>query len=125
MPRILHISTASAVIPSKTPSLVASTSPLIRSMDVLGQPCPVFELNGGTNGSLRGFIIRSLPTCLLTKSVPFTFSCKTTKVVAEPSAGLTADFLAIRSRGEELVSKFSARGLVEEFVCLGIQPLTA
>lgn len=26
---------------------------------------------------------------------------------------------------EELVSKFSVRDLVEEFVCLGIQPLTA
>jgi hypothetical protein len=86
---------------------------------------PAIRTKWGNKWQSKWFYHQIPADLLADKECPFTFSCKTAKVVAEPSAALTADFLAIRSRVEELVSKFSVRDLVEEFVCLGIQPLTA
>uniref|UniRef100_A0A0E0F955 Uncharacterized protein n=1 Tax=Oryza meridionalis TaxID=40149 RepID=A0A0E0F955_9ORYZ len=56
---------------------------------------------------------------------PFVFSCKDPEVISEPAVNLSKDFSSIRPRIEELVSKFSVRDLVEEFICLGIRPLSS
>uniref|UniRef100_A0A0E0KAZ4 Uncharacterized protein n=1 Tax=Oryza punctata TaxID=4537 RepID=A0A0E0KAZ4_ORYPU len=53
------------------------------------------------------------------------FSCKTPKIVSEPSVSLSSDLVSIRARIEELVSNFSVRDLVEEFICLGVRPLSS
>lgn len=59
------------------------------------------------------------------KDCPFAFSCKTPKIISEPSVTLSSNFISIRSRVEELISKFSCRDLVEEFTCLKIRPLSS
>lgn len=56
---------------------------------------------------------------------PFVFSCKDPVVISEPAVNLSKDFSSIRPRIEELVSKFSVRDLVEEFICLGIWLLSS
>lgn len=56
---------------------------------------------------------------------PFVFSCKSLSVISDPAVTLSKDFADIRPRIEELVSKFSVRDLVEEFIYLGIRPLSA
>lgn len=55
----------------------------------------------------------------------FRFFCKDPEVISEPAVNLSKNFSSIRPRIEELVSKFSVRDLVEEFICLGIRPLSS
>lgn len=67
-----------------------------------------------------------IPVSLLNdKDCPFSFSGKKPKAVSEPSVSLSPEFTAIQPRIEELVSKFSCRDLVEEFVLLKIRPLSS
>lgn len=92
-----------------------------------GYPGPVVSASRtkwGNKWQSKWFYLQIPAELYAEKDCPFTFSCKTPKVVFEPSVALSSDFTAIRSLVEELVSKFSVRDLVEEFICLGIRPLS-